>query len=286
MYTLIADSGSTKTDWALVAPQGNIRLFHGHGLNPTTMAEGELRTFLQESLGEILQAMDIVPCEQTETPLNVRFYGAGCVGQGIDRISLLLRQITGTSNISVWSDAVAAGRALLGRHAGIVCILGTGSNAVAYDGQAISDNGVPCLGYVLGDEGGGASLGRRLVSDAAKRQLPDDLCAALFAIDGVSVSAVIENVYRGATPARYLASFVPFLAEHRAHPAIHALLVDEFSRFIHRNVLPLGPANQEPIHFVGSVALHFKAELEEALHRQHFLLGEVLKAPFDRLENL
>lgn len=286
MITLIADSGSTKTDWALRSDETTLGRFRGHGLNPTTMTEETLRAYLLADFAEIKPMIDATKAEEDGAALTIRFYGAGCRGEGIARLSALLSEIVGTSLVSVDGDQLAAARALLGTKAGIACILGTGSNACRYDGQAIVPGGVPSLGYILGDEGGGASLGRRLLSDAAKRQLPDSICHALFAIEGVSIDSIIEHVYRGATPARYLASFVPFLVEHCEDEAIHALVVEEFSRFIRRNILPLQPVSREAIHFVGSVAMIFKTELEEALLRHALTLGEVIQAPFDRLENL
>lgn len=286
MITLIADSGSTKTDWALRSDEKTIGRVRGHGLNPTTMTEETLRTYLLDDIAEIKQTMLGANINVDDAALTIRFYGAGCRGEGIARLSALLSEIVGTSHVSVDGDQLAAARALLGTKAGIACILGTGSNACRYDGQAIMPGGVPSLGYILGDEGGGVSLGRRLLSDAAKRQLPDSICNALFAIEGVSIDSIIQHVYRGATPARYLASFVPFIVEHRNEKAIHALLVEEFSRFIRRNILPLQPEIHEAVHFVGGVAKTFCAELEEALYHHTLTLGEVIQAPFDRLENL
>ena len=274
---IIADSSSTRTEWALVDGDTIVEHAFTQGLNPYFQSRRDISHSIR---------LEIPDAFFKRRWSHIYFYGAGCANLDKRKImeASLIAQFKTPATVE--SDLLGAARGLLVRERGIACILGTGSNACRYDGQAIMPGGVPSLGYILGDEGGGVSLGRRLLSDAAKRQLPDSICNALFAIEGVSIDSIIQHVYRGATPARYLASFVPFIVEHRNEKAIHALLVEEFSRFIRRNILPLQPEIHEAVHFVGGVAKTFCAELEEALYHHTLTLGEVIQAPVDRLENL
>lgn len=271
---LIADSGSTKTDWILLADGRCVAAHSTQGINPVMLGAEGIRDILTDELlaadGRFFQ------------PDEVWFYGAGCRGRMSELVAeVLLFVLQSANDPHVESDMLGAARALLGRDEGIACILGTGSNSCLYDGKQIKAS-VPALGYVLGDEGSGASLGRRLVADVCKGQLPEPVCRLFFEETGLSTDEIINRVYRQSFPNRFLASLAPFLAQHRSEPALHSLIVDELSRFFQRNIA----AYRRPeltVNFVGSIAAHFSSELEEAARSGGFRIGTVLQKPLEAM---
>lgn len=273
-YILVADAGSTKCEWCLICPNGTEHLVHTHGINPITQNDECIRAILMDELCPSLATM--LPHEQVK--IDIYYYGAGCIPGVCERMSqLLTATIPHVSKASVHSDLLGAARALCGHHAGIACILGTGANSCLYDGKDIVQHTSP-LGYILGDEGSGAYIGKRLVGDVLKGLLPTELCENFLERYSLSESIIINKVYREPGANSFLASLTPFLAEHRSHPEIHQLLVSCFTEFFHRNIdnykQPLLPVN-----FVGSIALHFQPELEEAAHGCGYRLGRILQRP-------
>ena len=269
-YKLIADSGSTKTDWILLLGGERVKRISTQGINPVLLGENEIADILN---GELLEHLDGIRVTAVD------FYGAGCRGEYCDKIDRALRVVLGVAQIQVASDMLGAARALCGTDEGIVCILGTGSNSCLYDGQDIVANVSP-LGFILGDEGSGAVMGRRLLGDVLKRQLPDSLIDAFFHEYGVTVDDVIRRVYREPMPNRYLASFAPFLSRHKECGEIKALVEDEFARFFLRNVANYNRKDL-PVHFVGSIAHYFQDELKATAERLGFCIGIIRKAPLD-----
>lgn len=273
-YILIADSGSTKTDWAIRFPDGTNQCFRSSGINPALMTEQDICELLRR---------EVLPYLPSTSPIAIRYYGAGCIGDKARMMQHNLTTLLGTEEVTVSTDLLAAARALLGKRHGVACILGTGSNCCEYDGHTILRHVSP-LGFILGDEGSGAVLGRRLIGDVLKGLMPASL-SALFMERYEGATEIIENVYQRPAPNRYLASFVPFLAEHRNEPEIHTLLLEEFDRFFLRNVCQCAHEGDD-IHFVGGVARTFKDELSEAASNRGYHVGQVLSAPFERLDNL
>ena len=272
MKTLIADSGSTKTDWALVE-NGNVALrVKTQGMNPLVMTEDVILRLLRD---ELLPAL-------SDRPERVEFLGAGCRGKGLERMKATLQEVFGPAcSVSVHSDLEGAAVALFGKTEGIACILGTGSNSGVWDGKTLVAN-TPSMGYVLGDEGGGVSLGRRLLSDVCKQQLPETLSRTFWSESGLSVDEIIEQVYRGATPNRFLASHAPFLLAHRREPAVANLLTEEFERFFRRNVCVYARPDL-PVSFVGGIACVFREEVEAAARRCGLQPVQFLQAPMEGL---
>lgn len=263
---LVADSGSTKTDWCLTDGEWQ-KTFSSAGLNPYQLAPDELRL-------AVLSAAEWSRWEVT----RIRFYGAGCTPEKVGVVEAALRRaVSMEADVRVADDMLGAARSVLGDEPGLVGILGTGSNSCCYDGHEIVAH-VPALGYVLGDEGSGAYIGRRLVGNCLKHQFADDLCRAFAVETGLSAASVVQRVYREPQPNRFLASLVPFCQRHREHPQMHAFLVDCFRQFFQRNVALYGRAGQ-PVHFVGGVAHTFRTELQEAAQAENFRLGRVEKAP-------
>lgn len=266
---LIADSGSTKTQWAVADTAGEPRMFVTSGINALMLTRDELVARLE---GELL------PQLHGAVPDEVWFYGAGCLPHVCPMVADALKEVTTAGFVEVASDMLGTARALCGHDEGIACILGTGSNSCRYDGSHIVDNVSP-LGYILGDEGSGAVLGRRLIGDVLKRQLPPGICDAFMVRYGLSPAEIIERVYRRPGANRFMASFVPFMAEHRSVEGIHALLVDEFTRFFCRNVASYAGYRDVPVHFVGSVAMVFAKELREAAAAFAIRVGTIMQNP-------
>ena len=270
---LIADSGSTKTEWALVDGKSVVGRLLTQGINPYVLSDNQVQRVLCDELCSQLP----VDCVE-----EVRFYGAGCRGDQLLRMTRLIAGVMPSGcEVKVASDLLGAAQALCGKADGIACILGTGSNSCLYQNGEIVQNVSP-LGYVLGDEGSGAVLGRRLVGDVLKSQLSASVCDAFRSQMGLSADEIIHRVYKEPMANRFLASFAPFLSQYQAEESVHQLLVDEFSRFVVRNLLSYGHKDL-PVHFVGSIAVHFRSVLVEVLHSYGLCVGKVLRAPMDGL---
>lgn len=288
-YTLLADSGSTKTDWALMADGTIAARIRTKGMNPFQMSEDEIAKEVETALLPQLQTS----CNGSTTAGqqgpdafvldSLHFYGAGCTPEKVPVVERALRrhlQITGVCEVA--SDMLGAARALCGDQPGIACILGTGSNSCAYDGRKIVKN-VPALGFILGDEGSGAVLGKTLVADILKNQLPQTIIQRFNDRYHLTAADIIDRVYRQPKPNTFLASFVPFLQENIAEPAIYVLVKEGFRRFLCRNVRQYDGWNQLPIGFNGSIALIYRQPLEEVLKEEGMKLGKIIQAPIDGL---
>lgn len=274
MKVLIADSGSTKTDWCLCDEGTPVLAVQTQGINPYHQTE--------EAIGQVL-AEELLP-QLTPLPacLSVIFYGSGCANDtACSRVKEAIQKVLATDDIIIHSDLLGAARALCGHDEGIACVLGTGSNSCLYDGKDIIAN-VPPLGYILGDEGSSAVLGRRLVGDCLKNQLPEAVRSEFLAEYNLTQETILEKVYRQPLANRFLASLTPFLSKHREVPEVHTLLVESFVDFFVRNVKQYRRP-WLPIHFVGSIANAFNAELKEAAESLGMELGCILKSPMEGL---
>lgn len=268
---LIAESGSTKTDWVLIDGSGR-RAFRTPGLNPALLSREELAGKLREALSGVTLPPDC----------PVYFYGAGCLPHTSPDVEEVLRSITGSSVCRVHSDMLAAARAVCGSSGGVVVILGTGSNSCLYDGSAIVD-GVPPLGYILGDEGSGARIGAAFVNALYKRRLPGVLARMFEDETGLDRTEVIRRVYRCDDPNRFLASLTRFISAHiDAFPQLDELVCDEFCRFVDYNLLHAYP-RELPVHFVGSLAQVFDKQLRNAIESRGLLMGRTLAQPMEQL---
>lgn len=270
---LIADSGSTKTDWCIVFNGTLIKRIGTKGINPFFQSEEEIQQELTASL---------LPQLPEGTINSVYFYGAGCTPE---KAPVLRRAIADSlpviGNIKANSDMLAAARGLCGHEAGIACILGTGSNSCFYNGEEIISNISP-LGFILGDEGSGAVLGKLLVGDVLKNQLPSTIKEAFLKQFDLTVPEIIDRVYRQPFPNRFLASLSPFLAQHLDEPAIRTLVLNSFIAFLRRNVMQYD-YKQYPAHFIGSVAHCYKDILQEAAQQTGIQVGKILQSPMEGL---
>ena len=272
---LIADSGSTKAHWALVTASGQISEFRTDGLNPVF----QTREAIQDCLSnQLLPQMAKLLWAGTIT--HVFFYGAGCTPEKKIVVKEALEAVFKKAEACVESDMLGAARGLLGRKAGVACILGTGSGSCFYNGETIEWS-VPSLGFILGDEGSGAVLGKRLVGDLLKNQLSDELKERFFEEYQTSMADIIEHVYRQPLPNRWLANLSRFCAAHIDDPRIRALVYDHFLQFIRRNLLQY--KTSEPVGFVGSIAYYYRPILEEAMQAEGLSVGTVLQDPIPGL---
>ncbi len=281
-HLLIADCGSTKIEWAITPHGGNllhrpVTTFKTTGFNAAVTPPSEISRILNLEVAPSLDGLSVD---------RLYFYGAGCIGGEVDnRLRHLLYEILPDTEIEIAGDLIGAARALFGDSRGIACILGTGSNCGVYDGQRIVAN-TPPMGYILGDEGSGAVLGRQLVNHIFKH--PGRLSAGIIddfhATFNLTKELVIERVYRHPAANRFLASLCPFLKKHICDPMVEAIVLNAFREFLSAN-LTFGDDSltKLPIGFVGSIAYYFEEQLTKAC--EHFGLQRpfVMRAPIESL---
>ncbi len=270
---LIADSGSTKTDWGICTNGEILQIVKTQGINPFYQTTADIVNILKEEL---------IPKLGEQVPKSLYFYGAGC---SFPEKSQLLHDAFKTVwsselTIDLQSDLVGAARAVCGKEAGIACILGTGSNSCHWDGEKIAKN-VPPLGYILGDEGSGAVLGKLFIADLLKNQLPKSLSEKFYAQYNTDYATLMEQVYKQPFPNRNLAQYAYFLHENRENPAIHKLVKNSFDAFVKRNLQQY--PQELPVSFVGSVAVAFQDILTEVLKENNFKIGKIVKSPINEL---
>lgn len=270
---LIADSGSTKTDWCVVENGEIIQRVFTKGMNPFFQTEEEMKTELKETLLPQLPKKDLEA---------VYFYGAGCTPEKTPQVhSAISATLPVKGEVEVSSDMVGAARGLCGHKPGIACILGTGSNSCYYDGQNITANVSP-LGFILGDEGSGAVLGKLMVGSLLKNQMTPGLKEKFLEQFKLTPADIIDRVYRKPFPNRFLASLSPFLSQNIEDPTVHALVLDSFKAFLQRNVKQYDYQNCE-VHLIGSVAYYYRNILAEAAEATGVKLGNILQSPMPGL---
>ena len=269
---LIADSGSTKTAWTLVEKADNV--IKTDGINPVFMNSGCVEEILRSQLLPQLGKQAIVT--------EVYFYGAGCANQEKNNVvKQALQNVFGDIKIEIASDLLGAARGLCRHQSGIACIMGTGSNSCLYDGGNISWN-VPALGFILGDEGSGAVLGKLLMGNLFKNQLPDVVKQDFEQTYGLTMMDVIEKVYRTPLPNRFLASFGPFISKHINQPTVYNMVYDALESFIVRNVKQY-PYTTRPVYFTGSIAFYFADILHLLADKHGFTIGRIDQDPLQGL---
>lgn len=280
---LLADSGSTKVHWCLVTASGQCSDVFTDGINPLFQTSDAMRNSI---CNQLLPQISSLLWAGSLT--HVFFYGAGCTPEKKVFVQRALEGVFKKAEVSVESDMLGAARGLLQRNAGVACILGTGSGSCFYNGETI-EWCVPSLGYILGDEGSAAVLGKRLVGDLLKNQLGDDLKEAFFKEYETSMADIIEKVYRQPFPNRFLAKLSKFCADHIEDKRIHDLVYDHFVQFIRRNIVQYfqpsaGNIQHSAVGFVGSVAYYYRPILEEAMQAEGLPLGTILKDPIEGLK--
>ena len=265
---LIADSGGSKTEWRLLDGE-KIEQYRSEGMNPYLVDKNNLEKTV-EALSHSIGKREIA---------KIFFYGAGCsTPDNNNKISKSLQKYFAHAKISVNHDLLAVARALCGNERGIACILGTGANSCLYDGNEIIEN-VPSLGYILGDEGGGAHLGKCLIGHYFSKTLPADLSEQLERRYDMSRSTILENVYQKKQPAHYLAGFSKFLFDNKSNPFVDNLIRESFKLFFERNVLKYKDAAKVPIHFSGAIAFYFNSILRQLANDYGLTIKNVVEGP-------
>ncbi len=271
---LIADSGSTKTEWRLLRQKRKVTIFT-QGLSPY---------FLDARAIEAILRKELIPELPKDSISAIYFYGTGNANPGNARmIKGVLKKVFPGAASEVMHDLMGAARALCGKEKGVACILGTGSNSCAYNGKNIVKNS-PGLGYVLGDEGSGAYLGKSVLQYYLYHTFDEELSMKFEAQYTSKPADILEAVYKQPLPNRYLASFAHFLSENRGHYMVENIIEDGINDFFFRHLCKYRESWSQTIHFTGGVAYAFRDVVRELGHAYEFDIGHIRATPMDGLE--
>ena len=272
---LIADSGSTKTAWCLISGNQRVKDITTKGINPFYQTEEEIEAELKNTL-----------CQEIggENKINsVYFYGAGCADSQINnKLAKTLQQVLKSDKAEVSSDMLGAARGIFKHQKGIACIMGTGSNSAYYDGNEIVKS-IPAGGFIIGDEGSGAVLGKTLIADYIKNQMPENILAEFKKFYNGTYLDVVNHVYKQPFPNRWLANFTKFMYEKREDDYIHNMIVNSFTLFFNRNIKQFDSWKDMEVGFVGSIAYYFEKELKEAAQKCEITVSEIYQNPIEGL---
>ena len=290
---LIADSGSTKTDWTLLHSPHPLKWivvtsFQTQGITPVHQTPDEIRQILARELMSQLSTFPraaLINSRELEgtllSQISVYFYGSGCTPAHVPMMKQILSEVFSPQNIEVYSDLTAAARSLCQYEPGIACILGTGANSCLYDGQQIVQN-TPALGYILGDEGSGSVLGRLFMNAIFKNPLFADIRDEYLTMNKLTQADIIHKVYREPMANRFLATSSLYIKDHLDNPLLRDLVVQNFRQFFRSNITPYQHP-ELPVHFVGSMAFIYRDQLIEAAQAEGFHVGHTLQSPMEGL---
>lgn len=272
---LIADSGSTKTDWRIVNEEGKtIRALHSKGLNPYFLTEQEIAATIREEVLPHVSRVD-----------QVWFYGAGCgLPVKVKEVeSAIAAVIPCPFPPKVHGDMLGAARSLFQTQPGIACILGTGANSCVYDGKDIVDN-VPSLGYILADWGSGTVLCKDLIALVLQEKISEEIRNDFYRTYQMDRREILDKIYNKPMANTFLASFTPFLLKHAENSACREIILDNFRKFFDYYVLRYAPYRPGvKVSFVGSIAHHFREYMEIVAGELNMSIGEIVKNPMDGL---
>ncbi|MFY0698866.1 MAG: hypothetical protein JXR11_13490 [Balneola sp.] len=273
MSILIADSGSTKTEWVLVNQEGQ-EFFKSDGLNPYFRTHGQLSEAIKNGVKNSLK----------NTQVNeIFFYGSGSGNESRKAIlQNAIRENFPESKINIESDMLGAAIACFGKKEGVACIMGTGSNSCVYDGEKIVKS-IPSLGFVFGDEGSGGYFGKRILNAYYYKTMPEDLRNALEETSDMSLESVLHKIYEEPQANRFVASFSKILGDYRDHPFIKNMVRKGFEAFADKQLGYFEESKEKEIGFVGSIASVYQEILEEVLSERGMDLSIVVRKPLDRL---
>lgn len=273
---LIAESGATKTQWAVVYDDNSKVLFDTQGINPFFLTVDELSGILGKEFPTAVKELFVD---------KVFFYGAGChssVNKTI--ISEAVKSIYPYAEVEVQSDLLAAARALYKQNAGLAAILGTGSNVCLYNGHAITGS-IKSLGYVLGDEGSGAYIGKQVLTSFLLGNMPSELALSFQSQYPFTLDQFLQGVYKSEFPSRYLGQFCYFASANQKHPFIELLVINAFANFFAVMVAQLPHSKNNAIGYVGGIAFGFRDLLIECTHKQGFETPLILQNCLQQLLN-
>ncbi|MBK8610934.1 MAG: N-acetylglucosamine kinase [Chitinophagaceae bacterium] len=270
---LLADSGSTKTEWCLMNGKKN-KTIYTQGLSPYFLTTEQITDIIRDELKVKMNKVE---------PDEIYFYGTGCSNaENVRSVKKAIQKQFVNAEVTVDHDLMGAAKALCGREKGIACILGTGSNSCFYNGKKIVKN-IPGLGYVLGDEGSGTHLGRKVIQHYLYGTFDEDLMDRFQAKYKTNRDEILTAVYKKPLPNRYLAAFTVFLTENRGHYMIENIIEDSFNDFFFNHIYKYKECWTMPVNFVGSVAHVFKDVLQDMCNSYELKLGKVFKKPMDGL---
>ena len=270
---LIADSGSTKCAWKIISGSDKMVTLYTSGINPFFRTTDSI---YDELLLKLLPAT-------VSSVEEIYFYGSGIIND--EKAAIIrdaLKRLFPAATIELFSDVVAASRALFGNRGGMACILGTGSNVCLYDGRMVIA-GISPLGFILGDEGSGAVLGKKLLGDFFKQVMPESMRLKFEEKYHLTREEALQRVYKTEKPNHFLASFAPFLSEEIGTEYASHLVRSSLTEFFERNVIKIPDYQQYSIGFVGSVAFHFKAIVTELCGKYQINCVSVLQEPMEGL---
>src|SRR6476660_2706637 len=271
--TLIADSGATKAEWVLIG-DGRKKTIFTQGISPYFLDTAQVGQLVDQELKQKIKNVEVE---------EVYYYGTGCSNpENAKSIKKALQKLFNGAEIEVNTDLMAAARAVCGDQKGVASILGTGSNSCYFNGKNIVKNS-PGLGYVLGDEGSGAYLGKKVIQYYLYNTFDDDLRALFDAKFVTTQVEILDNVYKKPLPNRYLAGFTMFLAENRGHYMIENIIEDGLNDFFFQHLCKYNEVWKYPVNFVGSVADGFKDVIQQLCNSYEFELGNILKNPMQGL---
>lgn len=272
---LIADSGSTKTEWVLLDITGNkIDQFITKGFSPNSVSS----LFIADELKNTSSFMKAIPHTK-----QIYFYGTGCSSPDtINIISDAIKIFNVQAELHIQNDLYGSVHATAGNEEAIVCILGTGSNSCYFDGEKVYNDDLS-IGYILGDEGSGSFMGKQLLKDFFYHSMPQDLHKAFHIKYNLQRNDVIERIYRKERANEFLASFVPFIREHADHTYCKQLIEFSLQQFIEIFILRFENASKLPIHFTGSVAYNFRDVIFPLLEKNHLHPGKIIASPMNDL---
>ncbi len=273
MAILIAESGSTKTNWVYIKSAKSQQHFSTAGMNPFFCSEADYERILNEELA-------ISSKNEVEA---IHFYGAGIKdAEKAQIVKKALKARFKISNIVAHSDILAAARATCSSEKGITCILGTGSNSAYFNGNKIAKQN-PSLGYIVGDEGSGTYLGKKVLQYYFYNTFDDELKEAFLNTYGDNLVHILDKIYKSPFPNKYLASFTEFLINYRGHYMVENIIEDALVEFHQKHVLKYRESWKYPVHFVGSIAFAFQDIIKD-LHKQYGIeTGKIVKKPIDGL---
>ena len=270
---LIADSGSTKTDWCVAKDGFTVKRFTTQGINPYHQDERRINGIVLDEL---------LPQTGEYKIKKIVFYGSGCREETIPAMKTILHSAFNNNiEVEIYSDLLGAARAICGHEEGIACILGTGSNSCLYDGNKIVGN-IPPLGYILGDEGSGATLGKIFINEMLKNNQMSDLKKEFLQVLQMTEGDIIDRVYRQPMANRFLASLAPFIHSHIERHEVNEIVTENFRQFLLKNVKRYHRDDLQ-VSFIGSIAWHFKSQLLQSALEENVYVGSVEKSPMDGL---
>ena len=266
---LIADSGGSKLDWRILHSDGRIDQVNGPGFNPYYQPASDLQKSLEENL--LPQILEPVT--------KVFFYGAGVSSPDNQKIvEQVLVKYFKQASVEINLDLLGAARSLCGDEEGIACILGTGSNSCSYDGRTITKN-VASLGWILGDEGSGAYMGKRFIKDYIRKEVPERLAEQFKARFPLNREEILSKVYQHDKPAAFLGSFTKFIFQHLKDPYCYQLVYSGFKEFFEKNIMQYDNHKNVKVHFTGGVAFYFSNVLRQVANDMGISVKNIAETP-------